>query len=79
MSSEGHDQTEGLGEAALDVDDALHTRSEPGLGEHHQTLSLAFLSSRGQLLVIELTKMSYFSFSKYWVQFMSKLENSSLL
>ena len=50
MSGEGHDQTEGLGEAALDVDDALHARSEPGLGEHHQALGPALLASRGQLL-----------------------------
>ena len=53
MSSQGHDRTEGLGEAALDVDDALHAGSEPGLGEHHQTLGPALVASRGQLLDIK--------------------------
>ena len=50
MSGQGHDQTEGLGEAALDVDNTLHAGSEPGLGEHHQALGPALLASRGQLL-----------------------------
>ena len=45
MSGQGHDQTEGLGEAALDVNDALHARREPGLGEHHQALSPALVAS----------------------------------
>ena len=46
MSGEGHNQTEGLGEAALDVDDALHARREPGLGEHHQSFGPALVASR---------------------------------